>query len=246
LPADAIIIGQNEALNETSDGNEAIFLLAGPELEKNLDLIAPVQTGHSAITPGYALPTHWIIHSVGPKYDARYLTASDHALFSAYKSALIVAASQEIKQLIISCIYVTKKKFPRFDAAHVALRAVRKFLQHKVGDCFEKIMFCVPTQDDFEIYSALLTAYFPRDANEAINQANLLPENLGDEWGDIVIADRVLKITAGPKPINNNNSTGTVFEQRSISGERLNGSKTSGYKTGDFFFCLNNKKKFSF
>jgi hypothetical protein len=138
---------------------------------------------------------------VGPKYDARYLEASDHALFSAYKKSLLLAAEKEVQSLVLGTVYKASKNYPRFDAAHVALRTVRKFLEHSVGDVFDRVMFCVNTQEDFEIYSALMHAYFPRSQEELEDQVNLLPIELGDEWGEIIIPDRVVKVSVGPKPL---------------------------------------------
>eukprot|EP01040_Poterioochromonas_malhamensis_P022609 gene22609-27540_t len=62
-------------------------------------------------------------------------------------------------------------------------------------------MFCVPTQEDCEIYAALMIAYFPRSAVELQYQEGLLPPELGDEWGEIKQTERVLKVSAGPKPL---------------------------------------------
>jgi len=199
LPCDAIVVGQVESLTDRNDGNDIIFSLAGIELEPEMAYLAPCSTGDSVITKGGLLPCDWIIHSVGPKYDERYLNASDHALFAAYKSALVLAADKEVSSLVVGCIYKASKRYPRFDAAHVALRTVRKFLQHPVGDCLQRVMLCVTTQEDFEIYSALMHAYFPRTERELEEQLNLLPIELGDEWGEIIIPDRVLKVSAGPK-----------------------------------------------
>jgi hypothetical protein len=56
-------------------------------------------------------------------------------------------------------------------------------------------MFCVNTQEDFEIYSALMHAYFPRSQDELDDQLNLLPIELGDEWGEVIIPDRVVKVS---------------------------------------------------
>jgi O-acetyl-ADP-ribose deacetylase (regulator of RNase III) len=201
LPCGAIVVGQVESLRDQNDGNDIIFSLAGTELVPELTYLAPCSTGDSVITKGGLLPCDWIIHAVGPKYDERYLNASDHALFAAYKSSLVLAADKEVSSVVIGCIYKHAKKYPRFDAAHVALRTVRKFLQHPVGDCLQRVMLCVTTQEDFEIYSALMHAYFPRTESELEDQLNLLPIELGDEWGEIIIPDRVLKVSAGPKPL---------------------------------------------
>jgi O-acetyl-ADP-ribose deacetylase (regulator of RNase III) len=201
IPCNACVIGQNEQLDDHSEDNAAVFTLAGPTLETELAVHAPIQTGESVITTGGTLPCEWLIHAVGPRYDNRYLTASDHALFSAYKSSLFLAAEKEASDVVLTCVYSRRKKYPRFDAAHVALRTVRKFLEHGIGDVIQRIMFCVPTQEDYDIYSTLLCAYFPRNSVELACQSNLLPSELGDEWGELVLPDRVLKVSVGPKPL---------------------------------------------
>lgn len=201
LPCDAIVVGQVESLTDKNDGNDVIFTLAGIELEPELVSMAPCTTGDSVVTRGWQMPCEWIIHAVGPKYDERYLNASEHALFSAYKSALLLATEKEVQSLVIGTVYKQSKKYPRFEAAHVALRTVRKYLEHSVGDSLDRVMFCVNTQEDFEIYSALMHAYFPRSEEELQDQLNLLPIELGDEWGEIIIPDRVVKVSSGPQPL---------------------------------------------
>ena len=62
-------------------------------------------------------------------------------------------------------------------------------------------MFCFENYDDFEIYSTLLHAYFPRDQNELNEQSNFLPVEIGDEWGEIVIPDRLVRLSIGPQPL---------------------------------------------
>jgi O-acetyl-ADP-ribose deacetylase (regulator of RNase III) len=202
VPCDVLVLGQNEQLADRTEDNEGVFMLAGPSFEAEVSLSAPIQTGESVMVEGGYLSSPWVVFSVGPRYDTKYLTASDHALFSAYKSALLLAAEKNAKSVVFSCIYSEKKKFPRMDAAHVALRTIRKFLNHaSMENVFEKIMLCVPSQDDYEIYSALMTAYFPRTRSEVDNQQTLLPTELGDEWGECKVAERSLKVSMGPKPL---------------------------------------------
>jgi hypothetical protein len=45
-----------------------------------------------------------------------------------------------------------------------------------------------------------MPAYFPRTIDEAIEQSNILPENIGNEWGEIKSKQREIKVTAGPRP----------------------------------------------
>lgn len=254
IPCDVCITGQNEHLNDHTEDLDAIFALAGPQLEGELEQLAPIQTGEAVMTTGGSLPCEWLIHAVGPRYDERYLTASDHALFSAVKTSLFLAvekckvnaipmtthstnplapphpslpsnplsvsahplppvpasasgsgsgSSPELipVDIVLTCVYTRRKKYPRYDAAHVLLRTVRKFLSHPVGGGVRKIMFAVPTLEDYDIFNTLLIAYFPRTPQEAAAQVNLLPADLGDEWGALVQNDRVLKVSAGPQKL---------------------------------------------
>lgn len=202
LSANCYVLGQNEGLNDRSEYNNPVMDLAGPDFESNILQNGNIITGSSAIFNGGNLSCDYVIYSVGPKYESRYISASEYALFSAYKSALAFASVQispPVKVLALSTIYLHKKNYPREDAAHTALRTVRKYLEHKTT--IEKIVFCVSTEEDLEIYKKLLQVYFPRNESDLSLQNSLLPVNLGDEWGELVMEERTLKITSGPKPI---------------------------------------------
>ena len=43
------------------------------------------RTGEAKITQGFDLPARHIIHTVGPKYNARYKTAAETALYFCYR-----------------------------------------------------------------------------------------------------------------------------------------------------------------
>ncbi len=45
------------------------------------------------------------------------------------------------------------------------------------------------------------TGYFPRNLAEARSQPELIPEDLGDEWGEFTSFERSVSITAGPRPL---------------------------------------------
>jgi hypothetical protein len=46
----------------------------------------------------------------------------------------------------------------------------------------------------------LLSAYFPRNRQECLDQPEIIPGDMGNEWGDTSVAERSVKITVGPKP----------------------------------------------
>lgn len=46
------------------------------------------RTGEAKMSKGHSLPARYVIHSVGPRYNMKYITAADSALFSCYRTVL--------------------------------------------------------------------------------------------------------------------------------------------------------------
>ena len=154
LPIDAIVIGQNENITDRSESAQ-IFSLAGPQFEEDANRQAPVPTGSSIICSGANLCPHIII-SACPKYADKFAATAHNSLFFAYKKALFLAAAEpNIKVLALTCVYLRKSKFPRDQGAHVALRALRRFLEHDISKNIEKVVICTPP-DDGELYKLLM------------------------------------------------------------------------------------------
>lgn len=155
IPFDAIIVGENEQCSDRRE-SAGIFALAGPETENDILKVTPIQTGSSALCYGGSLCQH-VILSVGPKYEEKYLTASEHALYTAYRTALTIASQQsDIKTLAISPIYLRSSRYPREQAAHIALRVIRRFMEHSISEQLERVVLCV-AEDDFVLYQLYMT-----------------------------------------------------------------------------------------
>lgn len=50
-----------------------------------LRLVAECRTGGVRVTQGHNLPARFIIHTVGPKYNAKYQTAAENSLHMCYR-----------------------------------------------------------------------------------------------------------------------------------------------------------------
>jgi O-acetyl-ADP-ribose deacetylase (regulator of RNase III) len=66
--------------------------------------------------------SRFVIHAVGPRYNPKYETAAESALYNAYRHALTVAKEVKARTVALSCIYLQRKGYPRRDASHIALR----------------------------------------------------------------------------------------------------------------------------
>lgn len=60
-------------------------------------LIVVCKTGDAKITKGYNLPARYVIHTVGPRYNVRYHTAAESALFSCYRKIMQLVRFVAIK-----------------------------------------------------------------------------------------------------------------------------------------------------
>ena len=67
LRVDAIVNAANNRLQQGGGVCGAIFRAAGEaQLQSACDRIGHCETGQSVMTPGFALPAKYVIHTVGP------------------------------------------------------------------------------------------------------------------------------------------------------------------------------------
>ena len=110
-------------------------------------------TGQAKITGGYNLPAKHVLHTVGPIISGP-LTEEDRALLaSCYRSCLRLAEEKGLKTVAFCCISTGVFRFPKEEAAQIAVKTVRDYL--KAGS-MERIIFCVHGDENLRIYQKLL------------------------------------------------------------------------------------------
>ena len=57
----------------------------------SLNYISVCKTGEAKITEGFSLICRHVIHTVGPRYNVKYVTAAEGALYSSYRNVLQLA-----------------------------------------------------------------------------------------------------------------------------------------------------------
>ena len=121
---DAIVNAANEALRRGAGVCGAIFAAAGPQLDAACAQIGHCATGDAVITPGFALPARWIVHTVGPVWhggDRR----EPELLASCYRRSLAVAGEAGATSIAFPAISTGIFGYPRRAAAEVAVASVR-------------------------------------------------------------------------------------------------------------------------
>ena len=128
LDTDAIVNAANEGLWAGGGVCGAIFQAAGrTALQQACQRIGHCDTGSAVLTPGYRLRAKYILHAVGPVWQGGGHGES-RLLYSAYRSALELAAEQGCRSIGFPLISAGIYGYPAQQAWQVAVRACRDFL----------------------------------------------------------------------------------------------------------------------
>ncbi|XP_031571067.1 protein GDAP2 homolog [Actinia tenebrosa] len=194
LRATAIVNTTNESLSDKGELSQRIHSAAGPELliECRQQLIG-CRTGEAKMSEGYNLPARYVIHTVGPRYNTKYKTAAESALFSCYRNVMRIVRENKLETLGLCVINTPKRGYPPEDGAHIALRTVRRFLE-KYTETVEKVAFVVEGAEE-TIYRKIMPIYFPRNKNEEDYVLKIMPKDIGNEEGEPIIPERQIRIS---------------------------------------------------
>ena len=111
-------------------------------------------TGQAKITPGFALPARYVMHTVGPIVRDRVTEKHRQQLRSCYRSCLELARKHQLRSIAFCCISTGVFHFPRREAAEIAVNEVQEY-QKKHGDA-PRVIFNVFQDEDRDIYEDIL------------------------------------------------------------------------------------------
>jgi O-acetyl-ADP-ribose deacetylase (regulator of RNase III) len=159
MEVDAIVNAANRSLLGGGGVDGAIHRVAGPELLEECRTLGGAQTGEAKITKGYNLPAKYIIHTPGPIYDAYPEEEAAQLLARCYEESLKRADEVGAKTIAFPCISTGVYGYPKYDAAVIAIKTVKEYLQRGVSD-IEEVIFAVFGEEDYRIY---ITTIAPGD-----------------------------------------------------------------------------------
>ncbi|MDO4910792.1 MAG: protein-ADP-ribose hydrolase [Corynebacterium sp.] len=167
LKADAIVDADNDRLLGCfvpghACIDNAIHSAAGLQLRDECNQIMQAQghpepTGSAKLTGGYNLPATHVLHTVGPIISGELRQEDRDLLASCYRSCLEVAAEHNLATVAFCCISTGEFRFPNEEAARIAIRTVKEFLQSPTS--VRKVIFNVFKDTDAKIYEELLSTH---------------------------------------------------------------------------------------
>lgn len=147
---DAIVNPANVTLLGGGGCDGAIHRMAGLELLEECRALNGCGKGEAKITKGYNLPAKFIIHTVGPIYGQENGQERE-ILINCYINCFKLAKEKKIKTIAFPCISTGCYKFPKDEAAKIAIGVAKQ-----QNDNFKEILFVCFSELDYKIYQKLL------------------------------------------------------------------------------------------
>src|SRR5438067_491866 len=125
LAVDAIVNAANSRLAPGGGVCGAIHDAAGPELARACRRLQPCPAGDARLTPGFRLPSRFVIHAVGPVWRGGSHGEAE-LLAGAYRRSLELANAEKLRTIAFPAISTGIYGYPLDAATKIAVATVRE------------------------------------------------------------------------------------------------------------------------
>ncbi|TET61439.1 MAG: macro domain-containing protein [Promethearchaeota archaeon] len=147
LEMDAIVNAANERLILGGGVAGAIRNKGGPIIQDECNKIGGTFVGGAVITTGGNLKAKHVIHAVGPRMGEEN---EDEKLKNATVNSLKLMDEYNLKNIAFPAISTGIFGFPIDRCSKIMIDATKEYLQG--GSQIEKVIFCLYTASDFEVF----------------------------------------------------------------------------------------------
>src|SRR6185295_577802 len=155
LALDAVVNAANTGLMPGTGVDGALRAAAGDQLTRLTDTLAPIEEGAATITPGFNLPSRFIIHTAAPVWTAPGEKGAKVAgLARCYTSSIVMAGSRQFTSVAFPCLGTGNFGWPRDFACAIAIAACEEALPS--APSVTRLVFCCFTEADAAPYRAAL------------------------------------------------------------------------------------------
>ncbi|WP_291726872.1 O-acetyl-ADP-ribose deacetylase [Bernardetia sp.] len=159
IPVDAIVNAANTSLLGGGGVDGAIHKAGGKEILEECIKIRNKQggckTGEAVYTTAGNLPAGYVIHTVGSVWqDGEH--GERELLANCYSNCLKIAEELKIQSISFPNISTGVYKFPKEEAAEIALNTVKKFIEQNNNSTLEEIIFVCFDEENYKVYKRLM------------------------------------------------------------------------------------------
>jgi O-acetyl-ADP-ribose deacetylase (regulator of RNase III) len=157
MKVDAIVNAANSSLLGGGGVDGAIHRAGGPAILEECRRIRAKQggcdTGEAVITTGGQLPAKHVIHTVGPVWNSGSKGETE-LLANCYRNSLQLAVEHGIKTIAFPNISTGVYRFPKPEAAGIAIEAVQQFLAN--DNNITEVFFVCFDDENYDLYKERL------------------------------------------------------------------------------------------
>lgn len=146
LKVDVIVNAANNRLLGGGGVDGAIHQAAGPRLLQACRDLNGCHTGEAKITPGFKLPSRYVIHTVGPVWQGGK-RKEKVLLESSYRNSFEIAAQYQFKTIAFPAISTGVYAYPKAEAACIAVSVMQEYEAQ-----FDRILAVCFKQTDTRYY----------------------------------------------------------------------------------------------
>jgi len=197
IDADALVCPTSERLDHNGGPHEILRRYGGEEYAKALVGMGHCRMSEVKLSKSFGICPRNIVHTVGPRYNAKYTTAAVNALNKCYMNALQACVDNGFQTVVFLPLHSDDKNYPITNGAVIACRTLRRFLEH-YPDKIDRIVLCLQDSRYYDAYMEILPQYMPRSTAEAVESEAKLPKDVGNEWGEDAVKERSIRISVLP------------------------------------------------